>query len=92
MRNATNIAMTVEERSKLAYEWTISDLMDDERQRLQRMLDRGVICRDEYYDGLDRLRETAEETYKHEFSQVEEEQDWAEESDWDNLQEYMEAF
>lgn len=80
-RNTNGLEMTAEERTKLSKEWYISDKMNDIESRLKYEMDGGIITLDEYLDEMDRLRESAEK-----------EDDYEEESDWDDFEDYMEAF
>ena len=80
-RNTNGLEMTVDERTKLSKEWYISDKMNDIESRLKYEMDGGIITLDEYLDEMDRLRDLAEK-----------EDDYEEESDWDDFEDYMEAF
>jgi len=91
-RNVRGLELTAQESSDLAHEWTISDLMEDEKSRLEGLLNAGKITRDEFFDGMDRLRETAEKRYIDDCITSESEPFNVSESDWDYLQEYLEAF
>ena len=96
-RNVEGLELTEKQKSEIAYEWIISDFMADEEDTLRRMLDRKLISRDEYLDRMENLRESAEERYRHEFrddlNDDESEDDYEPNySDWDDLQDYLEAF
>ena len=78
----------------VVYERTISDLMEDKETILKGFLNSGKISRDEYLDQIENLRESVEKENSWLFEDDEEEEDisFFHDSDWDYLQEYLEAF
>ena len=96
-RNIDGLELTEKQKSEIVYEWTISDFMEDEEDTLRRMLKGKLISRDEFLDRMENLRESAEERYRHEFQDDfeadESEHDLSPQySEWDDLQDYLEAF
>ena len=91
-RNVNGLNLTDKEKAELARECTISDYMDDEAARLNGLLDAGKITYGYYLDKMDCLRETAEREYDKVAEYFPEPEPETEESDWDSLQEYMEAY
>ena len=79
--------------NEMIREKTVSDLMEDKETILKGFLNSGKISRDEYFDGIENLRESVEEEYSWLFEDEEEEDiSFFHDSDWDYLQEYLEAF
>ena len=77
----------------VVYERTISDLMEDKETILKGFLNSGKISRDEYLDQIENLRESVEKENSWLFE--DDEEDISLEpyySDWDDLQDYLEAF
>ena len=77
----------------VVYERTISDLMEDKETILKGFLNSGKISRDEYLDQIENLRESVEKENSWLFD--DDEEDISLEpyySDWDDLQDYLEAF
>ena len=95
-RNVNGLNLTAEESAKLACEWTIEDIMEDEENHLKFLLNKGIISRDVYLDCMEGLRGTAESRYAsmHIVGEEEEEEEISNihDSDWDYFQEYLEAF
>ena len=91
-RNVNGLELTYDQRAKLAYEWLISDLMEEEETRLRGLLKSGAISPDEFYDRMSNLRENAEAEYEFSYAPQPEESFGIEPSDWDDFEDYMGAF